>query len=224
MKQSAETVLNLIAGDQSPDYKDWDGNGERLDPSDGYGLLPNGSHTGYIQAMSSEADAAANAPGVTFNMIDHAEDVRTCAQNLAAWATPLREALLTILSSPAGTHLDRQMADAVKFADQLLNGVDLDTDQSVELVPGECGAASAVESSYAMAEMPLLPVGPTPTITATEGPATASPTITRVPVTIAPTNKPSGPGSQSTAVPPAATKPGNRPPPGDKPKPTKKNP
>jgi serine/threonine protein kinase len=221
MKQNAETILNLMAGDQSPDYKDWDGDGERLDPSDGYGLLPNGNHTGYIQALYAEADAAANAPGITFNMIHHAEDVRTCAQNLVTWAPALRETMLTILSSPAGSNLDRQIADSVKFADQLGNGVDLDADQSVDLVPGECGAKSAVESSYAMAEMPLLPISLVSTATVTELSSTQQPSNTPVRTIVTPTKRVSQP--ESTAVPPAATKPGKRPP-ADKPKPTKKNP
>ena len=199
----------LLAGNQSPDFKDWDGDGERVDPFDGYGLLPNGSQPGYIQALSSEADYAASAPGVTVNLTSHGENARICAQNLAAWAPSLRETLLTILSSPAGSNLDRQISDSIKYANRLMNGLDLDGDQFVELVPGECGAISVLENAYRMADMLLLPISMIPTATATES-STPSPTITRISVTYTPTKRAAEP--QNTPVPPAATKPGNRPP------------
>jgi len=221
MKQKAQIVLNLIEGDQSPGYKYLDASGELLEPFDGFGLLANGSNTGYIQAAFSEADYAANTPGATLNMINNGEAVKVCTQNLAAWAPQLRENMLAIISSSSGANLVRPIADAVRLADQLLNGIDLDGNQLVDAVPGECGAVLALENSYYMADMPLLPVSPNPTGTATEIPLTASPTNTRVPATIAPTNNPSGSGAQNTSAPPAATKPGNRQ--NDKPKPTKKN-
>jgi hypothetical protein len=220
MRQKAEAIMILLAGDQSPDYKDWDGDGERVDPFDGYGFLPNGSQPGYIQALSSEADYAANAPGATVNLKSYGENAAICAQNLAAWAPSLRETLLTILSSPAGSNLDRQISDSIKYANQLMNGLDLDGDQSVELVPGECGAISVLENAYRMADMLLLPISMVPTATAT-GSSTPSPTSsTPISVTFTPTKRAAEP--QNTPVPPAATKPGNRQ--DDKPKPTKKNP
>jgi len=220
--QGAETILNLVVGDQSPDYKDWDEDGTALDPFDGYGLLPNGSSLGYIQAAYSEADFAVNAPGVTLNMINHGEEVKTCSQNLATWAPELRESVLAILSSTAGSNLEQPISDSVRIADQLLNGIDVDGDGSIDSVEGECGANVIFESSYLMAEMPLLPVGllPTVTITATGLTSTPVPSVITAPIIVSPTR--SGSGPQNTAVPPAATRPGNSQ--NDKPKPTKKKP
>jgi hypothetical protein len=209
-------------GDQSPDYKDWDGDGELIDPFDGYGLLPDDSQIGYLQAIYSEAALAANASGATLGMINHGEEVKICAQNLATWAAQLRDTLLTIHASPAGSDLDQQVANAVRIADQLLNGVDLDQDRSVEFAPGECGLESAVEAAYFMADMPILPVDIVPAATVTGPPNTPSPTSTRAPIIPSATKTKNISEPQNTPAPaPAATKPGGRPP--DKPKPTKKN-
>ena len=46
---SAEAILNILAGSQSPDYKDWNGDGQ-TDPGEVYGFLLNGNNLGYIQA------------------------------------------------------------------------------------------------------------------------------------------------------------------------------
>jgi serine/threonine protein kinase len=176
MRQKAEAIMILLAGNQSPDYKDWDGDGERVDPFDGYGLLPNGSQPGYIQALSSEGDYAANAPGATVNLISHWENARICTQNLSTWATSLRQTTLRILSAPSGSNLDGQIADSGRFASQLMNGTDLDGDQTVELLPGGCGATSVLENTYRMADMYLMPINLIPI--ATEVSSTRTPSST----------------------------------------------
>jgi len=217
VRQKAEIILNLLAGDQSSEHKDWDGDGELLDPYDGYGLLLNGSHPGYIQSVYSEADYAVNTPGATLKMIRHGEDVKICAQNLAQWAPPLRDIVTTILTSAPGSDLGQLVSDVATFADRMLNGLDLDADQTVEPLSGECGAQTAYEFAYYMADMPLLPVGIISSPDSIEGTITPTPTATRAPIVLSPTKRPSG--SQDN---PAPTPPKEHP--TQKPKPTKKNP
>jgi len=216
VQQKAEAIMVLLVGNQSPDYKDWDGDGNLVDPFDGYGLLPNGSQSGYIQDLSTEAGYAANAVESTVRL---GENTELCSQNLSTWAISLRQTVLTILSSPAGSNLDRQIADAIEFSNQLLYGTDLNGDQISEPIIGECGTGTALDQVFAMADMPLLPISMIPTVT--EEPNTWTPSSTPAPIRLTPT-KGSGSGLQNTAVPPASTKPGNRQ--DDKPKPTKKNP
>jgi serine/threonine protein kinase len=177
MRQKAEAIMNLLVGNQSPNFKDWNGDGERVEPFDGYGLLPNGSQSGYIQALYSEADSSAKVPGATVNMTSHGENARICTQNLSTWANSLRQTMLTLLSSPSGSNLDVQIADSGTFSSQLLLGTDLDNDQTVELVPGECGATSALENTYRMADMPLLPVNLIPIATDVSSTQTPSSTL-----------------------------------------------
>src|SRR5215213_4775512 len=80
--QKGEEALLLLAGAQSGDHKDWNGDGKTIDPGDPYGLLLNGNSFGYIQAVYAEADFTVNTSGATQYMIENGEVVKTCAQNL----------------------------------------------------------------------------------------------------------------------------------------------
>jgi serine/threonine protein kinase len=217
-QQSAEAMMNLMVGNQSQDFQDWNGDGQITEGGDGYGLLLNRNNLGYIQAVYSEADYATNTPGATQKMIVNGENVKICAQNLALWAPQLRTLLLTILSSTSGSDSSQPMLDVVALADQMLNGTDLDGNGKVEPASGECGAKVAYEYAYYMADMPILPVGvlsntitPVGTYFGTLVVGTPSqigvrPTTTRV-------------SSQNTPVPPANTA---KPKPTQKPHPTPK--
>ena len=61
--EQAEGMINLIVGNQSPEYKDWDNNGTINDPGDGFGLLLNGDNEGYIQGTFTHANLALTSPG-----------------------------------------------------------------------------------------------------------------------------------------------------------------
>ncbi|NJC97264.1 MAG: hypothetical protein C3F07_13270 [Anaerolineales bacterium] len=157
--QNAEAILNVISGDQSPNNKDWNNDGEVADPSDGYGLLLNGSHLGYLQTVFTEADAAVNSPGATTQMVEYGEGLKVSMQNLAQWTPQLRDLILEILNSPAGSDVKQQIVDSVALADRMLNGIDLDGDGKIEIQPGESGAQLAFDQAFHMADMPLSPVG-----------------------------------------------------------------
>jgi hypothetical protein len=154
-KLLAEEMLNNVVGNQSPDYKDWDGNGTIDDLSDGFGLLLNGENSGYIQGVFSHADFAATADDATENMIVHGEHVKIAATNLAEWTPQLRDQLILVLTSPAGPELENAVRQAVVWADQLQNGIDLNGDERVSPVPGEGGALTAYQHAYYMADITI---------------------------------------------------------------------
>src|SRR5687768_1003037 len=158
-RESAEGIINLLAGSRSQEYKDWDGDGEITDPGDGYGLF-NENNLGYIQAVYSHADYAANSAGASQNMIVNGERVKVCAQNLAHWVPQLRERVLTILNSTSLSDMDIPVRDSVALADQLLNGLDQGDNGTIEPASGQCGVRTTYEYAYYMADMPLLPVNP----------------------------------------------------------------
>ncbi|MGZ9225932.1 MAG: protein kinase domain-containing protein, partial [Anaerolineales bacterium] len=205
-RERAEGIINLLAGSRSQEYKDWDGDGRITDQGDGYGLWLNGDNLGYIQAVYSHADYAANSPGASQNMIVNGERVKVCAQNLAQWAPQLREHVLTILNSTSFSDMDKPVRDSVALADQILNGVDQDDNGKIEPASGECGVRTTYEYAYYLADMPLLPVNPLDTPTAT---ATPSPTATGSSF-IRPTNTSTrSPNTQNTAVPATNNPPSN---------------
>jgi hypothetical protein len=209
MLQKGEEALFLLAGAQSGDHKDWNGDGKTIDTGDPYGLLLNGNSFGYIQAVYAEADFTVNTSGATQYMIENGEVVKTCAQNLSLWTPELRSFLLTILTSKSDAEISAAIKDLVTLADQMLQGTDLDTNGKVDTISGECGAKSAYEYAYYMADMPILPVSISYQLTAVAN-ATSSPII------LAPTR--TLVNSQNTPAPASTARPRNT----KKPRPTKK--
>jgi len=221
-RKDAEAILNLLTGNESQEYKDWNGDGQTADPGDGYGLSLNGDNLGYIQAVYSHADYASNSPGASQNMIVNGERVKLCIQNLAQWVPQLREHLLAIFNSTSLSDMDTPVHDSAAQADQMLNGVDQDDNGKIEPTSGECGVLTAYDYAYYMADMPLLPVNPldTPTVT-----VTSSLTVTLSPFAIPTTNTPvPQPNIRNTPVPATnnppshPTNPPNNPAPTQKPK------
>ena len=209
--QKGEAALNLLVGENSVDYKDWNGDG-LTEPSKSYGLLVNGRNFGYVQAVYAEADYIVNTTSATQFMVDHGEAVKTCTQNLTLWIPQVRKLLLTIVTSTIEAEVRRSIDDLVKVADQLLQGIDLEGDGNVDIIPGECGAGLAYENAYSMADMPLLPVSISYQLTAI---------VEATQIVVAPTKNPSDsqnnnplvstsqPASQSTANPGGSGNPGN---------------
>jgi serine/threonine protein kinase len=159
VRLNAEAILNLLVGSQSPDYKDWNADGQVDDPSDGFGLLLNGQNLGYLQAVYTEVDAAIKAPGASQQMVTSGEAVESSIQDLAQWTDQLKTDLVKILTTTSRADLNQGVTDATVLAAKMLNGVDVDEDGVVESIVGEGGALAAFEQAYQMADMPLQAVG-----------------------------------------------------------------
>ena len=157
MRLNAEQMLNIILGDQSPDYKDWNGDGNIDDPSDGYGLLLNGESGGYIQGTFTHANLSLTSPDATANMLLHGEHVKISATNLGEWTPQLRDNLLAVLDATSLTDAEGPVREAVVLSDQILNGVDVNGNEKIEPIPGEGGALTAYEHSYYMADIVVGP-------------------------------------------------------------------
>lgn len=169
-RQAAESIMLLLVGDQSADYKDWNDDGQITESSDGYGLMLNGENSGYIQAVYAHSDYAAATQDATQYMIVYGEHVKICAQNLQQWASQLRVLVLAVLTSPAGSDLRPPIEAVSALANQMLNGADLDRNGQIEPILGECGVLTAYEHAYSMADMPLLPTN----LSSTPGAASAT--------------------------------------------------
>lgn len=227
VSRDAESLMNLLVGDQSQDHKDWNGDGQISDPGDGYGLLLNGNHLGYIRAVFSHADYAVNSAGASRNMVVNGENVKACTQNLARWAPELRDHLLTILNAGSISEMDQAVQRSAVIADQMLNGIDLSDGGGTDFLSEGCGVLAAREQAYRMADMPLLPVNLLETPLGSIGTGTPSPTATStftISLNASPTSAPrptvtQKPPNPPTNPPPQATK---KPKPTPKPKPTRK--
>ena len=242
-REKAESIMNLLVGTQSPDHRDWNGDGQITDPGDGYGFLLNGNSLGYVQAVYSYADYAVNAPGASQNMIINGKNVQGCSQNLARWMPELRQNVSTILQAAALSEMDQGIQRSAELANQILNGIDKNQNGEIEPISDECGVLVAYESTYHMADMPLLPVTAnalplgtpiaiTETVTASQTTTSSSPLIVTptkrqsqntvvVVATMAPPNQPPAP---TNSQPKATKKPKPTDNPNPQPHPTKKKP
>jgi len=183
VRLNAESIINLLAGSQSPEHKDWNGDGQLSDPGAGYGFLLNGDNLGHVQAVFIHADYAANSSGASQNIIARGGEVKVCAENLAQWIPQLKEQAQKIVTAAALANMDAPVKEVIALAEKIQNGIDLNGNSKVEPLAGECGVVTAYESAYAMADMPLLPVNlGTPTVTSITpgfGSTTVNPTPTK---------------------------------------------
>ena len=157
VRQSAEAMINTLVGKNSPDYGDSAGVGQVVDPSDGFGLLLNGDNVGYIQGTSDHAKMAAEASDATAAAKMHSVHVEICAQNLNDWAGQLLGLDKQIVASTTLDAAAPSVAKVVSLSKVFINGQDLNGDESVDPVPGEGGAKTALEHAQYMADLPLLP-------------------------------------------------------------------
>lgn len=161
VRQKTEEIINLIAGSADANrYKDWNNDGVVSNPTDGFGLLPNGepgyNEQGYIQQTISHAQFAAQAVDATENIKTQSANVISCLDNMNGWAAQLLEKALLLQSMPLNSDMAPLIAEMKTLSDQIISGVDSNGNQLIEPIPGEGGATTAYEYAYYMAEMPLL--------------------------------------------------------------------
>ena len=156
VRSSAEGMVNVIAGKQSPQYKDWDTNGSINDPSDGFGLLLNGDNQGYIQGTFTHANFSETSTDATENMKVHGEHVKISATNISQWTPTLRDQLILIIQAPFDASMEGIIRNSLALTNQIEKGFDANGNESIEPIPGEGGAATAYEHAYYMADIQIL--------------------------------------------------------------------
>lgn len=156
MRASAEAIINLIAGSQSPDFKDWDADGQVNNPGDGFGLLLNEEQAGYIEGTITHAELSANANDATENIKVHSAHVAISARNVEGWATELRDVARRVLESESELVSEADIRLLVSLAEQVHSGIDIDGSESVDPIAGEGGAMTALQHAEYMSDMQIL--------------------------------------------------------------------
>ncbi len=158
VRLQAENMLNIIVGNQSADYKDWNNDGDIDDPGDGFGLLLNGENVGYIQGAFTHANLSITSPDASQNMLIHGEHVKISATNAGEWTPQLRDLLIAIFETPFDSaEMEGLIRQAVALANQIQNGIDINGNESIEPIPGEGGVRTAHEHAYYMADILVFP-------------------------------------------------------------------
>jgi hypothetical protein len=156
VRKRTEEVINLIVGDQSDQYLDYDEDGViDSNDGDGYGSLPNGDHLGYIQQTALRVKNAADAVDSTPNIRDQSGNIQVCTENMDGWSKQLLPLALQLVDMPFGPDMKPIIDEMSGLSRALVNGVDLVKDGLVEAIPGECGAGKAYEYGWYLADFPI---------------------------------------------------------------------
>ena len=157
-----EEIINQIVGDQSDQFRDYNGDGV-IDNTpgsintDGYGTFPNGTQDGYIQDTTLQAKLAVDAPDSTPAIRTNGENLQMCVKNMETRLNSILETALQLSGMKFGPEMNSLITDLEALGNTLLNGNDADGNGLVEAVPGECGANDAYTFAYLMADMFLYP-------------------------------------------------------------------
>jgi len=87
----------------------------------------------------------------------HSEHVVICTQNVEAWAAQLRDIAIRIAQSGSDPILESDVHSAAALANQILEGIDISGNESIDPIQGEGGAITAFEHADYMSDMPILP-------------------------------------------------------------------
>jgi serine/threonine protein kinase len=156
VRKNTEMVINQIVGDQSDQYKDYNGDGTvDVYSSDGYGSLPNGDHPGYLEETAKNTKAAADAPDSTPNIREQSGNVQICIQNMKGWTDQILPLALQLNNTTFGQEMKPIIDQLSKLGNALVNGMDTNNNGQIEPIEGECGAGKAYEFGQFMLDVPL---------------------------------------------------------------------
>jgi len=156
LRKRNEEVINLIVGDLSDQYQDYDNDGifDNND-GDGYGSLPNGGRPGYLQLTVLGVKNVSDASDSTSNMRQYSENIQVCIQNMDTWTNQLLPLAIQLNETPFGSEMEPIINEISILSDRLFGGTDINGSGLVEPIAGECGVGQAYEYGWNMVEMPI---------------------------------------------------------------------
>jgi len=157
VRKRTEEIINQIVGASSDLYLDHDEDGTVNDTTDGFGSFPNGDSPGYLQETISQVNQAIEATDSTPNIRSSGENLQICIQNMDGRLQHILDLALQLNDTSFGPGMEPIITELETLGDVLVRGADSDGDGLIEPLPDECGADSAYEFAYTMADMPLLP-------------------------------------------------------------------
>ena len=154
-----EELINMIVGSESDLYQDYDGDGTEDTFATGYGSIPNGTQAGYFSQTALVAQAAADAPDATSNIIQQNRYLQVCIQNMKGWTDEILPLALALQEMPFGPEMQPMVDELSRLGLALSKGVDNNGNNLIEPLVGECGAGQAYDYGRYMADFPIF-IGP----------------------------------------------------------------
>lgn len=155
-RKRMEEVINQIVGDLSDQYRDYDNDGEFDISGDGYGSLPQGEERlGYLQESALYAQMAADASDSTPNIRAYNNNVQVCLQNMEEWTREMLDLSLQLSDMEFGPRMEPTVNRLSTLVNQVVHGVDVNENGIIDAVAGECGADTAYDHAYFMADFQI---------------------------------------------------------------------
>ena len=155
LRKRNEELINMIVGEQSELYRDYDGDGTIDTFATGYGSLPNGDQAGYLQQTALEAQAAADAPDTTSHIRQQNESLQVCIQNMKEWTDQILPLARELQEMPFGQEMEPIIAELSTLGLALSNGIDTNGNGTVEPPEEPCGALQAYNYGRYMADFSI---------------------------------------------------------------------
>jgi plastocyanin/uncharacterized membrane protein YozB (DUF420 family) len=153
--RQAELILNIIEGDQGANFGDVDKDGRVFNDGNGIGILPRS-----IDKVKQVAQAAIDAPDSTSSIKLHMGHTIITVDNVTPWAQQIDEKALALAKTTDIATAKQLTLDLNSLAKKLLEGVDLDNDETIDPVKGE----GTIEVAYKHAQFAASPVYNAPLI------------------------------------------------------------
>jgi hypothetical protein len=154
LRKRTEEVINMIVGSKSDQYLDYDKDGQIDTQANGYGSLPNGDQTGYLQETALEAQSAADAPDTTVNIRQQNQNLQICIQNMKNLTDQILPLALQLQNTPFGE--TKPIIDELsRLGKTISDGVDANENGTVEPIEGECSALQAYDYGTNMADFSI---------------------------------------------------------------------
>jgi hypothetical protein len=150
----AQGMINIIEGKNGEHFQELSSTCASVVTikGDGFGLL---GKSAYIKLAADHAALAAQQPDATEDIVKkHAGHVRIATENLTRWTTELNTDALSLLANPGD---NAKVQKIVTLADRILNGTDINNNETVDPIPDEAGAITAYNHGQLMATLNLKP-------------------------------------------------------------------
>ncbi|MDQ5853810.1 MAG: hypothetical protein M3380_17435, partial [Chloroflexota bacterium] len=136
-KRQAEQLVNIIEGAHGTHFGDLNGDGERQNPGDGFGLLQNDLQLGYIEGLREQAQHALDAADATDEVKLHVGHVRVAGENVRVRLTGIRNHALHVVQASNMAATQPDLRTILALAEQAMQGMDMNLDELVGPIAGE---------------------------------------------------------------------------------------
>lgn len=153
MRLHAEHVVNIVVGQNNPQYGDLDGDGAVTNPGDGFGVAE------YANGLINLLDQILESPEASDRRRAVAGEMRQCVVNVRNYSTDAVGQAKTVLAAPDPASALVNTDQVLQLTKAAFNGFDQNGNGTIEYLPLECGATQAYELCKPLTAIELKPAG-----------------------------------------------------------------